>query len=56
VQCPFFSFTPTRPYPPACLQPSTGWNATVVTDPEWQGLVSGVVYDAGQTTPRVAPA
>lgn len=32
---------------------SSGYNATAVTDPNFQGLLSGVVYNAGSSTPRV---
>lgn len=34
------------------LKNPTGYNATAVTDPNFQGLLSGVVYNANSTTPR----
>ncbi|KAL4427961.1 hypothetical protein ABPG75_002050 [Micractinium tetrahymenae] len=41
-------------YDSVCLlKGSSGWNATAVTDPNFQGLLSGVVYNAGSSTPRV---
>ncbi|PSC69716.1 Beta-glucan synthesis-associated SKN1 [Micractinium conductrix] len=34
------------------LKRSAGWQAVTVTDPDWQGLLSGVVYDANSTMPQ----